>query len=84
MRQFVSVMATRRQPPSPAPLIFPSEGEWCVKVLACQDRFLVGVCRRQMKAISYLGQLEKVFGVPVTTRSWTTIATIARVLKNSG
>jgi hypothetical protein len=29
--------------------------------------------RREMKAISYLGQLEKVFDVPVTTRNWNTI-----------
>ena len=34
-----------------------------------------------MKAIGYLGQLERVFGVPVTTRSWSTILTIARILR---
>jgi uncharacterized protein (DUF1697 family) len=80
--QFVSVMAKRRQPSREAPLKFPAEGEWCIKVLTCHDRFVVGLCRRQMKAISYLGQLEKAFGVPVTTRSWTTISAIARLLKN--
>ena len=45
-----------------------------------QDRFVFGMYRRQMKAISYLGQLEKVFGVPVTTRNWNTILTVARIL----
>jgi hypothetical protein len=35
-----------------------------------------------MRAIGYLGQLEKVFGVPVTTRSWSTILAVARILKD--
>jgi hypothetical protein len=33
-----------------------------------------------MKAIGYLGTLDRLFGVPVTTRNWNTIAAIARVL----
>jgi len=33
-----------------------------------------------MKAISYLGRLDGVFGVPVTTRDWNTITAIAKVL----
>jgi uncharacterized protein (DUF1697 family) len=34
-----------------------------------------------MKAISYLGHLEKIFGVPATTRNWNTMLAIARVLE---
>jgi uncharacterized protein (DUF1697 family) len=79
--QFVSVLAKRRQPPSPIPLNLPASGPWCLKVLACQDRFVLGLYRRQMRAIGYLGQLEKIFGVPVTTRNWNTIQSIARVLE---
>jgi hypothetical protein len=33
-----------------------------------------------MKAIGQLGKLDRVLGVPVTTRSWSTMAAIARVL----
>jgi hypothetical protein len=33
-----------------------------------------------MKAIGYLGQLEKLLGVPATTRNWNTILAIARTL----
>ena len=82
--QFVSVLAKRPRASSTVPLSVPSDGEWCVRVLARHDRFVVGLCRRQMKAIGYLGQLEKLFGVPITTRSWSTISTIARILKNAG
>ena len=79
--QFVSVLAKRRPPPSPIPLNLPPNGPWCLRILACDDRFVIGQYRRQMKAIGYLGQLEKLFGVPVTTRNWNSILAIARVLR---
>jgi uncharacterized protein (DUF1697 family) len=81
--RFVSVLATRRAPSSPIPLSFPTGGRWCLKVFACQNRFALGLYRREMKAIGYLGQLDKVFGVPVTTRNWNTILSIARILKSA-
>jgi hypothetical protein len=37
-----------------------------------------------MKTITYLGQIDKLFGVPATTRNWTTINAIVRVLKDQG
>jgi uncharacterized protein (DUF1697 family) len=82
--RFVSVLAKRRRPPSTVPLNLPAGGEWCLRILTCQDRLVVGLYRREMRAITYLGQLEKVFGVPVTTRNWNTIMAIARILKNRG
>jgi len=78
--QFVSVLARRRPLGSDLPLNIPAKGEWGVRILACSDRFVVGLHRRNMRAIGYLGQLEKLFGVPVTTRSWSTIVAIARIL----
>ena len=80
--RFVSVLAKRRQPSTAVPLSLPSRGEWCLRVLAQQERFVFGLYRRQMKAIGYLGQLEKLFGVPVTTRNWNTVLAIARILKS--
>ena len=79
---FVSVLAKRRLPLSPLPMSFPSEGEWLLRVLDQQNRFVFGVHRRQMKAIGYLSHLEKVFGVPVTTRGWNTMLAIARILQS--
>jgi len=37
-----------------------------------------------MKTISYLGQIDKLFGAPATTRNWNTIAAIVRILKDEG
>jgi len=33
-----------------------------------------------MKAVRYLGQLDKLCGVPVTTRNWNTINSIVKLL----
>ena len=55
-----------------------------VKILARDDRFVFGVYRRQMKAIGYLGKLDRLFGVPATTRNWNTITAVAKVLGHCG
>jgi uncharacterized protein (DUF1697 family) len=62
------------------PLALPSDGEWLLKIIAVQDRFVLGVYRRQMKAISYLNKIEKLYGVPATTRNWNTIEKIVKIL----
>ena len=80
---FASVLAKRPGVLPSVPLCIPPDGDWCVKVLACSDRFVLGIHRRQMKAIGYLGHLERIFGVPVTTRSWNTILAIARILEKT-
>ena len=60
----------------------PSDGDWLVKIIAIRGRFVLGLYRRQMKAIGYLGKIEKRLGVPVTTRSWSTIEKVVKVLKD--
>jgi hypothetical protein len=65
------------------PLVFPSDLRWSLKVLECRDRFVFGLYRREMKSIGYLGRLEKVFGVSVTTRNWNTMMAIGRILRQA-
>ena len=79
--RFVSVLAKRLSAPPLLPLSLPSESEWLLKIIAIQDRFVLGLYRRQMKAISYLGKIEKQLGVPVTTRNWNTIEKVAKILR---
>ena len=79
--RFVNVLA-KRLPARPAlPLNLPSSDDWLRKIIAMQDRFVVGPYRRQMKAISYLGKIEKLLGVPATTRNWNTIEKVAKILR---
>ncbi len=79
--RFVSVLAKRPRALPPLPLSLPSEKEWLLKIIAIQDRFVVGVYRRQMKAIGYLGKIEKLLGVPGTIRNWNTIEKVAKILR---
>jgi hypothetical protein len=51
-----------------------------VKVLAKQNRFVLGLYRRNMRTIGHLGALDRIFGVPATTRSWSTVEAIAKAL----
>jgi hypothetical protein len=53
-----------------------------MKILTRRKRFVVGMYRRHMKVIGYLGALDRLYGVPVTTRNWNTIMAIAKVLRN--
>ncbi len=67
----------------PLPLSLPSDDDWLLKIIAIQGRFVLGLYRRQMKAISYLGKIEKRLGVPVTTRNWNTIEKVAKILRTA-
>jgi len=80
--RIVSVLAKRLRALPPLPLTLPSDNDWLVKIIAIQNRFVLGVYRRQMRAITYLGKIEKRLGVPVTTRNWNTIEKVAEILDN--
>ncbi len=78
--RFVSVLSKLPRSLPATPMTLPSRGRWLVKILAREKRFVLGLYRRQMKVITYLGALDRLFGVPVTTRNWNTITAIAKVL----
>lgn len=63
------------------PLSLPSDDDWLLKIIGIENRFVLGLYRREMKAIGYLGKIEKLLGVPATVRNWNTIEKIVQVLK---
>lgn len=77
--RFVSVLS---KSPRPAPTLvtLPATGRWLVKVLAHDGRFVLGVYRRHLKTIGYLGALDRAFGGTATTRNWNTITAIAKAV----
>ena len=79
--QFVNVLAKRLHAPPPLPLSLPSDDDWLLKIIAIQNRFVLGLYRREMKAISYLGKVEKLLGIPATTRNWNTVQKVAKILR---
>jgi uncharacterized protein (DUF1697 family) len=82
--RFVNVLAKRLLSPPALPLCLPSDDDWLLKIIAIENRFVLGLYRRQMKAISYLGKVEKLLGVPATNRSWNTIQKVAKILEANG
>lgn len=81
--RFVNVLhkPLRKRPSLPVSL--PSDDDWVARIIAIQGRFVLGIYRREMKAIGYLGKLEKQLGVPSTNRNWNTIEKVVKVLKNT-
>jgi hypothetical protein len=80
--RFVSVLSRLPRSAPRLPMRCPPRGNWLLKVLARDDRFVFGVYRRHMRVIGYLGTLDRLFGVPVTTRNWNTMAAIGKVLEH--
>ncbi|HZC25056.1 MAG TPA: DUF1697 domain-containing protein [Candidatus Binatia bacterium] len=77
----VSILAKAGAVRATLPVSFPAERQWLVRVIACEGQFVFGTYRRHMKTIGYLGQIDKLYGAPATTRNWNTISTILRILK---
>jgi uncharacterized protein (DUF1697 family) len=82
--RFVSILSKAGGVRASLPVTLPSDGEWLVRVIASEAQFVFGVYRRHMKTIGYLGQIDKLYGVPATTRNWNTIVAIVRILKGDG
>jgi uncharacterized protein (DUF1697 family) len=82
--RFVSFLSQRPRCAPSMPLVLPSSGRWLLKILARDNRFVFGQYRRHMKVISYLGALDRIFGVPATTRNWNTITAISKALGQGG
>ena len=80
--RFVSILSRAGGLRAALPVTFPPNGEWLVRVFASKGRFILGMYRRHMKTIGYLGRIDKLFGVPATTRNWNTILAVVRILKD--
>ncbi len=78
--RFLSVLHKSPKNPPQVPLFLPSADNWLLKIIAIENQFVLGVYRREMKAIGYLGKIEKILGVPATTRSWSTIEKVIKIL----
>ena len=79
--RFVSILSKASGLRATLPVTFPPDGKWFVRVIASKNQFVFGVYRRHMKTIGYLGRIDKLCGMPATTRNWNTILAVVRVLK---
>ncbi len=78
--RFMTVLAKNTRLFPALPFDLPSEGGWLVRIVSRENRYVFGQYRRHMKTIGYLGQLDRLFGMPATTRNWNTVNAIVKVL----
>lgn len=81
--RFLTVLSRLPRAAPSLPICLPSRGEWLVRAVAREQQFVFGEYRRHLKTIRYLGELDKLFGVPATTRNWNTIVAIAKLLERA-
>jgi hypothetical protein len=79
---FVSILSQPGRCAVPLPVRLPAYGEWFVRILGSTERLVYGQYRRHMKTIGYLGHIDRLFGAPAATRSWSTILSVLRILKS--
>jgi uncharacterized protein (DUF1697 family) len=80
--RFVSVLSKAGRVGASLPIAVPATGPWYVRLIASKNRFVFGEYRRHMKTIGYLGQIDRLFSAPATTRNWNTILAIVRILRS--
>ena len=78
--RFVSVLHKRPARVPALPLDLPSDKNWLLRIVAIRDQFVLGIYRREMKAIGYLGKIEKILGEPGTVRNWNTLEKVVKIL----
>ena len=80
--QFVSILSEAGRRRVSLPIALPEGGDWLVRIIVSKNRLVHGVYRRHMKTIGCLGQIDRLFGAPATTRSWNTILSVLRILRS--
>ena len=78
--QFVSILSKDGRAKASIPAAIPADGQWFVRIIGTRNRLVYGVYRRHMKSIGYLSRIDELFGAPATTRSWSTILSVLRIL----
>jgi uncharacterized protein (DUF1697 family) len=79
--RFVSILPGPCRVKSRFPIYLPARGAWFVRVIGSRKQFVFGEYRRHMKTIGYLGQIDRIFGMPATTRNRNTIRAVVRILQ---
>lgn len=79
--RFVSILSGRPRQVPPMPMSLPSRTGWLVKIVRKDGPFVIGLYRRRMKAIGSLRELDRLFGVAMTTRGWDTMTCIVKVIR---
>lgn len=82
LKTMVTVLAAKPKAKPGLPFSAPEGKDWQVRVTSVDGPFVTSVWRRTQGRFIYPNEVvEKLFGVPGTTRGWSTIAAIAKALE---
>ena len=83
LKTMVSVLAAKPKASPRLPVEVPAGAEsWQVRVIALDGPFVTSLWRRREGRFIYPNEVvEKIFGVPATTRGWSTVASIRKALE---
>jgi uncharacterized protein (DUF1697 family) len=76
LTRFVTVLGGEPEAEPILPVEFRDGRRWLLRVVGRTGPFALGVYRRDPKTIGFLGRVDRLFDVPVTTRNWNTIEAI--------
>jgi uncharacterized protein (DUF1697 family) len=77
----VTIMATRPTKLPKLPIYAPSKEKWEIRISRVVETAVLSLRRRVEGGRLYPNQIiEKLFGIPATTRTWNTIEKVAKVL----
>ena len=80
--RFLSILAEAGRHRVSLPLDLLEGGDWLVRIIGSKNRLVYGVYRLQVKTIGCLGEIDRIFGAPATTRSWNTILSLLRIVRS--
>jgi uncharacterized protein (DUF1697 family) len=83
VRQLITIMLKAPRSAPRLPLDKPAGKDWQVRILSIRGQFTVSLWRPQKRAMLYPNAfVEKQFGIPATTRSWSAFLTIRKLLED--
>jgi uncharacterized protein (DUF1697 family) len=84
LKTMVTVLAAKPKAKPKLPASAPEGRDWQVRVTSVDGPFVTSVWRRTEGRFIYPNEVvEKLFGVPATTRGWSTIGAIVKALESS-
>jgi len=82
LRHYVTILTKAPKTIPPLPLERPENKKWEVTLLEVSGHFALTIWRRQTNGILYPNAVvEKLSGIPCTTRNWNTISNIVNILE---
>jgi uncharacterized protein (DUF1697 family) len=82
LKTMVSVLAGKPKARPRLPISAPESKDWQVRVASVDGPFVTSLWRRTEGRFVYPNEVvEKIFGVPATTRGWSTIESIRKIVE---